>query len=535
MLDYLATQPLLTLVIVLALGLALGKIRIFGISFGAAAVLFVALGLSTVEPDLQLPPLVYQLGLAVFVYAIGLNAGAEFFAQFRHRGWKLTVWVIVLMVAMVALAYAIIRLGKLVPETGAGMFVGSLTSTPGMAAMVNMLESMGSERATFPVVGYSLTYPGAVIGSILVAAIGAKLLKVNHDADATKEGLLADALAWSAVRLGEGVRGTIGELPEITGQDVIASRVVRGDHWHELAEPSMELHPGDVIVLNGTPSALQGATQALGELDPSVSVERTNLTHKRMVVSNKQVAGHTIGELNTHRHGFVIVRLRRGDKDVVPSPDDVLHYSDRVRVVTAPHRLDEVRRFFGDSERKLADVDLFPLCLGLLIGLLIGAIPIPLPGGNQLTLGFGGGPIVAGLVLGALGRTGKVQWQLPYHANRTMSTFGLAIFLAGVGTSAGVGFRSALTDPASLTIIAGGFLITVTSAVLCAAVCMPLLGLRWDEAMGVAAGVTTNPAIISYLNDQTGTELATRGYATVYPTAMIGKILLAQVMLLLVL
>ena len=148
-------------------------------------------------------------------------------------------------------------------------------------------------------------------------------------------------------------------------------------------------------------------------------------------------------------------------------------------------------------------------------------------------LGFGGGPIVAGLILGALNRTGPITLQQPFPATRTLSTLGLALFLAGVGTSAGAGFRQALTDPQSFVYMGVGFAITVTSALVCAVVGMWLLKLKWDESMGVAAGATTNPAIISYLNDQTGTDLANRGYATVYPTAMIGKILACQVLFLL--
>ena len=139
------------------------------------------------------------------------------------------------------------------------------------------------------------------------------------------------------------------------------------------------------------------------------------------------------------------------------------------------------------------------------------------------------------LLLGALHRTGPITWTMPYHAVNTVNTLGLSLFLAGVGTTAGAGFRDALTDPSSLTIMAAGLFITVASALICAVVGMLVLRLTWDESMGVAAGATTNPAIISYLNGQTGTELATRGYATVYPTAMIGKIVASQILLLLLL
>ncbi|GGG75240.1 aspartate:alanine exchanger family transporter [Corynebacterium pelargi] len=532
MLDYLATSPLLTLVIILALGLALGKIRCFGISLGAAAVLFVALALSTLNPELELPPLLYQLGLAMFVYAIGLEAGGAFFAQFKARGWKLNLFLVVLLVAMAVLSVAIVKLLGIEPTIGAGMFAGALTSTPGMAAMVNMLGSIDPSQSAQPVVGYSLAYPGAVIGSIVVAAVGAKLLKVNHREDARAEGLISDPLAWRGVRIGEGVHGRIGDVQAITGQQVIASRIVRSDHEHELGMRDRELCPGMVLVLNGTPDALEKAIAVLGE-PVELSLDGTNLVYSRITVSNKDIAGMSLGQLNTCSRGFLVVRARRGDADEVPNPSTVIRLSDRVRVVTTPERLPEVRRYLGDSERELADVDLLPFFIGLLAGLLLGIIPVPLPGGNTLSLGFGGGPIVAGLVLGAMEKSGPLRWQVPYHANRTISTLGLSIFLAGVGTKAGVGFRQAITDPSSFAVIGGGFIVTIASAVLCAAVCMPVLKLKWDEAMGVAAGMTTNPAVISYLNGQTTTELATRGYATVYPTAMIGKIIASQVVLLL--
>ncbi|MDO5512834.1 aspartate:alanine exchanger family transporter [Corynebacterium sp.] len=537
MLDFLAAQPLVALIAILTVGLALGKIRVLGISLGAAAVLFVALGVSTANPDIQIPPLLYQLGLAMFVYAIGLSAGAAFFAEFRTRGWRLTLFMVVLLATLVGVSYAVIRLLGLSDLIGAGMFAGALTSTPGMAAIVDMVEGgalIDASRAGEPVIGYSLAYPGAVIGSILVAAIGARLLRVDHVADATKEGLIIAPLQWDGVVIGPGIEGTIAQLPTLADAEIIATRIVRGPLDHTLAAPTDRLHEGMVLLINGTREAIEKAQRTLGQ-PTQVGIEGTDLVYKRITVSNPRVVGRRIADLDTVSAGFQIARIRRGDAEEVPHPEDVLNYSDRVRVVTPPNRMAEVRAFLGDSERSLAAPDLLPFALGLLAGLLLGSIPLPLPGGSVLSLGFGGGPIVAGLILGALHRTGPVTWTMPYHAVNTLSTLGLSLFLAGVGTTAGVGFKEALTDPSSLTVMAAGLFITVASALICAVVGMVVLRLTWDESMGVAAGATTNPAIISYLNGQTGTELATRGYATVYPTAMIGKIVASQILLLLVL
>lgn len=532
MLDFLAANPLIALVVILAIGLAIGQIRVFGLSLGAAAVLFVALVFSTANTDIVIPMIVYQLGLAMFVYVIGLSAGPAFFSEFAKKGWKLTIFMLLLLATLIGLAWVLIKSLGLDAAIGTGMFTGALTSTPGMAAVVELIEGIDPSLASEPVIGYSLAYPGAVLGSIVVAAVGAKLLKVNHREDARKEGMITAPLVWKGVQLKPGITGRVGDLPRLAGESIIATRIVDDPHTHRLADPDLPITEGMELLINGTEEAVGRAIKALGE-ERETKIEDTELIYTRLTVSSPEVAGRTVAELDTVAHGFMIARIRQGDSEVVPKPDTVINYSDRIRVVVAPGRVAEVRRFLGDSEKSLADVNLLPLAIGLSLGLLLGAIPIPLPGGTTMSLGFGGGPIIAGLILGALKHTGPLTWQMPFHANRTISTLGLALFLAGVGTSAGAGFRAALTDSSSLIYMAGGLVITLASALLCAVIGMWVLRLRWDEAMGVAAGTTTNPAIISYLNGQTGTDLANRGYATVYPTAMIGKILGAQILFLL--
>ena len=529
MLAFLAEQPLLTLFLIMAVGLAVGKINVFGISLGAAAAMFVALGLSAANPDLVVPAFVYQFGLAIFFYVIGLNFGRSFFEDFRRRGWKMSMVVIVFFFILAGLTTLAMRLFDLDPAISVGTLAGSLSSTPGMAAVV---EALGGDST--PVVGYSLAYPGCIIGTILVAAIGAKMLRVNHVEDARAEGMIAEPLEWRAVRLTRDFDATVGQLQEVTGERVIATRHVNNPHNHNLAYPELPLRAGMELLLNGTAPALDSAISQLGEEIHLNLHEEDGLVYRRLTVSSPRVAGYQLKDLDTVKEGFLVARVRRGDSDVVPNDETVLHYSDRVRVITAPGRLDDVRRFLGDSEAKLGNVDLFPFALGLFIGLLFGAIPIPLPGGTTLSFGFGGGPIVVGLILGALGRSGPINWQLPFHAKQTISTLGLTLFLAGVGTSAGGQFRDALSDPTSLKYIGVGIVLSLVSAIGIVAVSMLVLGLKFDESMGIAAGMTTNPAIMAYLNPQTGTQLAERGYATVYPTTMIGKILMCQVLALLI-
>lgn len=191
MLSFLAEQPLLALFLIMAVGLAVGKVSAWGVSLGAAAAMFVALGLSTANPDIAIPPFVYQFGLALFVYVIGLNFGQSFFRDFLSRGWKLSLLIVIMLLILAGVTIGFLHAFDLSPAIAVGTLAGSISSTPGMAAAV---EALGGDST--PVVGYSLTYPGCVIGTIIVAAIGAKLLKVNHIDDAKAEGMIAAPLEW---------------------------------------------------------------------------------------------------------------------------------------------------------------------------------------------------------------------------------------------------------------------------------------------------------------------------------------------------
>lgn len=541
-LNFLAEYPLVALVLVLACGYALGKIKVAGISLGAAAILFVAIGVSAANPEITFPPLLYQFGLALFVYSIGLSAGREFFATFPTRGWKSNAVIAFVMVMLTGLAATVIHFLDVDATTAAGTFAGSLTTTPGMAAMVEVLKAEHADIASTPVVGYSLAYPGGVLGAILVAAVGAKLLRVDHIQDARDEGIIQSHLEWRVVEVTQealskltedGRTITVQQVPQLTDANIVVTRYIASTEGatEQLAYPDAPVVPKMRMVINGTLEELEKATVALGKR-VRIDVETNDLTYGRVIVSNPAIAGRTIKDINPLSHGFLIARVRRGDREYIAQGNTILELSDSLRVIAPKQSFPKVRKFLGDSETSLANVNLLPYMVGLSIGLLVGTIPIPLPGGTHLALGFGGGPIIAGLILGALGHTGRIQWQMPFHANRVLTGLGLALFLAGVGTVAGPGFRHAITDPSSVTYISFGFFITVLSAVSCGALGMLILKMKWDEAMGLAAAVSTNPAVLSYLNEQSRTDLANRGYTTVYPLTMIGKIILSQILIL---
>ncbi|MCS6889416.1 MAG: transporter, partial [Chloroflexus sp.] len=227
----------------------------------------------------------------------------------------------------------------------------------------------------------------------------------------------------------------------------------------------------------------------------------------------------------------VITRIRRGDAEILPHGDTTLELGDRVRVVTQRDNMERVTNFFGDSYRALAEIDVVSLGLGMALGMLVGLIPFPLPGGGSFSLGLAGGPLIVALLLGWRGRTGPIVWSLPYSANLTLRQVGMTLFLAGVGTRAGYSFVTTLTQGNGLLLFLSGALITVPVAFATLFIGYKLLKLPFSLLAGMLAGLQTQPAVLAFANEQTGNEAPNIGYAMVYPTATIAKIILAQLLL----
>ncbi len=225
-----------------------------------------------------------------------------------------------------------------------------------------------------------------------------------------------------------------------------------------------------------------------------------------------------------------MTRVRRGDLDLLPDPNMTLELGDRVRVLGPRPAMKDVAAFFGDSYRALAEVDVLSFGLGITAGLLLGLIPIPLPGGGTFQIGVAGGPLLVGLALGALGRTGPVVWQLPYSANLTLRQIGITLFLAGVGTRSGWVFAQALKDPNAIALVLAGAVVTMTTTSLSLIVGRKLLRIPAAKLFGMVTGIHTQPAALAFAAETAGDDGPNAGYAAVFPFATISKILLAQLL-----
>jgi putative transport protein len=543
MTQYLLSNPLLLLFAVAAIGYTVGKIRIAGSSIGIAAVLFVGIAFGALDPNMKLPDIVYQLGLILFVYTIGLSSGPSFFVALRGKGWRDNLLVVGILGFAALLCVGLYNILKLKPELTVGMFAGSLTNTPALAASLEFIKANNASSALLnqmladPVIGYSLCYPMGVIGNILAINLTQRLWKIDYKKEAQnlrEPGVLGMLLKNQSIQVLQVAATTepLEILRKTNAWDVLFSRISRNGQI-SLVNGTTQLAIGDLVSVVGTDKEVQKVVAYLGEIsDVTLEQNRSELDFRRIFVSNPRIAGHRLEDLHLpQRYGAIITRVRRGDAEFLPKGETVLELGDRVRVVAPPAEMGTVSAFLGDSFRSLSEVNILTFSLGLVLGLLLGTVPIPVPGGLNLSLGIAGGPLVVALIFGVIEHTGPLVWTIPYNANLTIRQIGLVLFLAGVGTRAGYPFVSTFSQNGGLSIFIGGAIVTCLSTFLLLWLGRKLLKTPMGILTGMLAAFQTQPAVLSYALEQSGDELPNLGYARVYPAAIIAKILLAEILL----
>lgn len=528
------SDPLLALFVVAAIGFLAGKVHVGGVSLGVAAVLFAGLLYSALVPGLEVPSIVPHLGLALFIYAIGLSAGPGFFKLFRARGLKDGA---LALAALGLAAVASVLFGRalgLPAEIAAGLFCGGLTNTPALAAVV---ERLPAETAALPVVAYSVAYPFGVLGVLAAISIVQRVLRLDYATERPSHVdpvVLGEALESATFRVGgeHAVGKALGAIERDHHLHVRVSRHRRDGAVH-VADEYTVLAEGDLLTVVGTAEELARAGAVLGErCEEHPELDRSVLDVRRVFVSDPKVVERPIRELALHeRFGAAITRIRRGEVEVLAADETELELGDRVRVVAPRDRLAEVSKFFGDSYRSLAEIDALTFGLGIGLGLLLGKIPFPLPGGGTFELGVAGGPLIAGLVLGRVGRSGPLVWALPYSASVTLRQWGLLLFLGGVGLRSGGEFVRTVASPDGLALLGAGAVVTLAAALVTLLAGRFLLRIPFAVLAGTVAGVHTQPAVLAFAHEQAKNDLPRLGYTSVFPIASVLKIVIAQLVL----
>jgi putative transport protein len=513
----------LLLFLLFAVGSALGGIRVKDVQIGPAAVLFGAIAVSALAAangaPLKVPDVVGNLGLVLFTYTVGVVSGPTFFSTLRG-GWGpiLTVTGTIAVAAGLAAGFGHL-LGLPVP-TVAGTFAGALTNTPALAAAS---ERSGDAAAT--TVGYSIAYVFGVIGMLVVTAI---VLRGRSD-DAHGPGRLTN----QTVRVERTDRPRIHDVVVAAGGKVVVSRVRHGETSPiQVADDDEPLEVDDLVTVVGSKEAVDAVARALGHRSShTLDREPSDLDVRRVTMSNRSLIGRTIGEIDlAARFGAAVSRVRRADVDMIADNDLVLLSGDRLRIVVPGTRMAEVSAYLGDSERGLSDINPIGFALGLSLGVLLGTVHIPLPGGG-FEIGAAGGTLLMGLLFGRIGRVGPLVTTLAHPAATTLSTFGMLAFLSYAGTRAGSSFTAAITSGVGWRIGLLGLAVTALAGVSWWLLGRYLHRVEPDRLAGLISGAQTQPAVLAFANDRTGFDTRVAlGYALVYPVAMIAKIVLAQVL-----
>jgi len=545
LIDFLASSPLLLLFAVIGIGYLLGSIRVLGFSLGPAAVLFVGIFFGSLDSRLRIADLVYVLGLVLFVYTIGLQSGPSFFASFGKRAARANVFAFVALLIGAALTFAGARIFGIDPLSMVGVFCGALTNTPALAASIETIKSgltgaspaaAAQLRVSAPVIGYSVAYPFGVIGVLIAFHVFGKLRGSKSAGETTSEQPGEPAAGhirgrtFRVVNPGVFGRTVASILGDGTNYGFVLSRMRRGAET-SLVYAETTLQRDDLVVAVGNETALERAHTLFGDAsNVEIQTENKEFDFRRIDVSDPKVVGKTIAELDMQRLlDATITRVRRGDVDFVPTGETVLERGDRVRVLTWAGNLDRVARFLGDSVRSSSETDFLSLSIGLVLGILLGITPFPLPGGGTFTLGFAGGPLIVGLLLGRIHRTGPVTWGMPFSVNLTLRQVGLVLFLAGIGTKAGDGFLQTFENGGWI-LMGMGCVITSIVTALVLVLGTRVLRLSYPSVMGLMSGIQTQPACLAYANEHGASDLPNVWYASVYPLSMITKIILAQLL-----
>lgn len=516
--DIIGSQPILTAFLAIGLGYLVGQISIGGFSLGVGAVLFVGLAIGAFAPKAQITGPIGLTGLIMFLYGIGILYGKQFFEGMVGVGQKYNLLALVACLTSLLVALGLghifgIKLGHTL-----GIYAGSMTSTATLQAALDVMKTKD------PSIGYSIAYPFGVIGPILCIYFMTRIVKPKFPAKAQRfhMGEISISENYAGKRLGDLTAGALSGV-QVT--------MVRKSGHNVVPTPDTILSAGDaILVVAEHDEAISRAAATLGKLDRGkLASDRADLDYIRVFVGKANVVGVPLASLPmpdgypTH-----LLHVRRYDADLVPTPDLMLEFGDRVGVLAPPDRKEEIRRHFGDTVKAAAEFSYVSLGIGMVLGVLLGLVPIPIPGVGVVTLGIGGGPLIVALILGKLRRTGPMLWTMPLPANIVLRNFGLAMFLATVGVNAGQPFVRTVAE-SGFTMLFIGVAVLLTTVTIVLLVGHYILKIPYDDLVGVASGATGNPAILVYSTKMAPTERPDIGYAMIFPSMTLVKVIAVQI------
>lgn len=542
--EHSAIQAIVVLSLVTAAGLWLGKMHVWGISLGVTFVFFVGIlaGHLGISLDADMLNYAESFGLVLFVYALGLQVGPGFFSSLRHGGVKLnllSLGVIFIGTAMtVLLSYGLsIPLPDMV-----GVLCGATTNTPALGAAQQTLKQMG-EPSSSAALGAAVAYPLGVVGVILAILVIRKILARPADME-KKETEDHNHPYIAAFQLhNPGVyHKTIKELALYSHTKFVISRLWR-DGKVTIPTGSTELLENDRILVVTTEKDMPTLTLLFGEQENRDwnqedidwnSIDR-NLVSEHIVVTQAEINGKRLGSLHLRNtYDINISRVLRSGVQILATPDLILQLGDRLTVVGEKTAIKRVAGILGNSVSTLREPNLAAIFIGIVLGLILGSVPLSMPGiSSPVKMGLAGGPIIVGILVGCFGPRLHMRTYTTRSANLMLRGIGLSLYLAGIGIDAGAHFFETVVRPEGAIWIGSGFLITVVPVLLMAVIAMRMCGMNFGSTCGMLCGSMANPMALNYVNDSFPGNDASVSYATVYPLGMFMRVVISQVVLML--
>lgn len=542
--EHSAIQAIVVLSLVTAAGLWLGKMHVWGISLGVTFVFFVGIlaGHLGISLDADMLNYAESFGLVLFVYALGLQVGPGFFSSLRHGGVKLnllSLGVIFIGTAMtVLLSYGLsIPLPDMV-----GVLCGATTNTPALGAAQQTLKQMG-EPSSSATLGAAVAYPLGVVGVILAILVIRKILARPADME-EKETEDHNHPYIAAFQLhNPGIyHKTIKDLALYSHTKFVISRLWR-DGKVTIPTGSTELLENDRILVVTTEKDMPTLTLLFGEQENRDwnqedidwnSIDR-NLVSEHIVVTQAEINGKRLGSLHLRNtYDINISRVLRSGVQILATPDLILQLGDRLTVVGEKTAIKRVAGILGNSVTTLREPNLAAIFIGIVLGLMLGSVPLSMPGiSSPVKMGLAGGPIIVGILVGCFGPRLHMRTYTTRSANLMLRGIGLSLYLAGIGIDAGAHFFETVVRPEGAIWIGSGFLITVVPVLLMAVVAMRMCGMNFGSTCGMLCGSMANPMALNYVNDSFPGNDASVSYATVYPLGMFMRVVISQVVLML--
>lgn len=543
--DIALTVSMLALVAVL--GLWIGNWKIYGVGLGIGGVLFGGIIVGHFAQTYQVSlngdmlHFIQEFGLILFVYTIGIQVGPGFFSSLRVSGLRLNAFAI-LMVVMGCLVTAVIHKLFNVPlPIILGIFSGAVTNTPALGAAQQVLTDLGSSPQLVGQMGmgYAMAYPFGICGILLVMWLIRLGFKINIDREAkdfdNRSGQNRELLQTMNVAVrNPNLDGlAMQDIPLLNSDDVVCSRLKRGELLM-VPLPTTLIELGDYLHLVGQRECLEKVRLVLGEeVDVSLSTTGTVLQSARVVVTNEAVLGKKIRDINLkQKYDVAITRLNRAGIELVASNNASLQFGDILNLVGRPESIEAVAAVVGNAQQKLQQVQMLPVFIGVGLGVLLGSIPLFVPGfPAALRLGLAGGPLVIALILGRIGSIGKLYWFMPPSANLALRELGIVLFLSVVGLKSGGDFINTLVYGDGLAWIGYGAMITAIPLLTVGILARILTKMNYLTLCGMLAGSMTDPPALAFANGLHPTSgAAALSYATVYPLAMFLRIMSPQIL-----